>query len=150
MAGVDIGGEAIDAAGWSTVRIRPEAALLPTHLRKKVPAAAIRLQTAHGEVKVAWQHHFISSRFLNATDDSLFLALNVSLPWTVDGEVHVPKLFGDRTVIRLARQVIWAGSKSSVTKDSISPGEGVRLGVDGDRFVTFHTAGGQFVFTSSA
>lgn len=149
MAGVDIGGEAIDAAGWSAVRIRPEAALLPARLRKKVPAAAIRLHTAHGEVKVSWQHHFVSSG-LDASDDSIFLVLNASLPWTVDGEVHVPKLFGDRTVIRLAHQVIWAGSNSDISKNSISTAEGVRLGVAGERFVTFHTGGGQFVFTSSA
>ena len=72
------------------------------------------------------------------------LALNVTVPPGSAGEVHVPKLHGEATVVRESGSVVWSSS-------------GVELGasagvahVGGDGwFLLFETASGSYAFVAA-
>ena len=138
VAGLDM---ATGAVAWNRVRVRPEGALLPAHLAAQVPSAAIRIQTPHGAVGVSWAH---TTQQRNGAPT---LELNVTAPSSSTTEVHVPKLFGDRTVINarglggVGGVVLWGDASSALGSDVVFKFVG-----DDGRFIILSAPGGRHAF----
>jgi hypothetical protein len=122
--------------------VRPEAALLPAGLAEQVPAAAVRLGTPRGVVGVSGNGSCddddttpTTTAAAAAAAAAASVVVNTTLPMGSKGEVHVPKVFGDRTVVLADGAVEWVGPCGA---------GGVRSGCSEDDgcFVVFATAVG--------
>ncbi len=164
VAGLDV---APGSAGWAVVRVRPEGALLPPRLAAQLPAAAARVATHRGTVGVSWalrsggvsngsvswsSNHSTSTTTSSGTPGGTdantavisAVEVNVTLPATSTGEVHVPKSFGSNTRVLLGDQVVWeAGERTAASPPGLVAGSAV---VDDGRFISFQTAGGSWAF----
>ncbi len=80
--------------------------------------------------------------------------MNVTLPMGSTGEVHVPKVFGDRTVVLADGVIVWVGAgvanmaeaaaaAAAIMPVVVSTVEGIGQGEDDGRFVVFATAAGR-------
>lgn len=118
-------------AAWRTVRARPEAALVPEDLAAQLPGAVAEVRSHRGLVRVAW------ARVAGG------LTLNITVPPGSAGEVHVPKIFGEGTVVEEARRPVWDGH-------SFVPGvDGIVSAKAELRFVVFETWSGSYSFTAT-
>ncbi len=120
------------AAAWTTVRVRPEAAALPAGVSSLVPAAEARVETHRGSVGVRWQR-----------SDGPSAWVNVTVPPSSAGEIHVPLLAGDSTVVRESGSDVWRSGKF------VSGVDGVLSAQSDGRFVVFYTRGGEYAFETS-
>ncbi len=119
----------LGAAAWSTVAVRPFAALpLADDLVAALPHARATVAAYRGVVEVSWER--VSSG----------LSLNATLPTGTAGTVSVPKTFGARTRVSEGGAAVWRGG-------AFVPGvPGVLAGEDDGAFVTFTVTSGAFVF----
>lgn len=124
------------ASGWSTVVVRPYAALpLAADVAAALPFARATVDAAVGLLDVAWSRQ---SRVAGS------VVLNVTLPRGTAGMVSVPKSFGASTTCT-------EGSPAVVVWDNgtFVPGvPGVLSGVDDGQFVTFNVTSGAFTFVT--
>ena len=120
----------VGTAAWNNIRVRPEAALL-IGTSNPLPSAAATIESHRGTIHAAWEHHARGGSF----------GLNVTIPAGAQGEIHVPKLFGEATKISESGQHVWdADGATSVV------GNGVQLLGEDGRFVTFAVGCGQYMF----
>ena len=124
------------AAAWSSVAVRPYAALpLPADLAAALPHARVTLDSHRGLLQVSWARLAAGALQLNAT-----------LPSGSEGTVSVPKSFGAATRCTEGGATVWAAG-------AFVPGAapGVTGATDDGEFVTFTVTSGAFVFgTTSA
>ena len=121
------------AAAWDTVRVRPEAAALPESISSLVPAAEVRIETHRGTVAVRWQRGDGPSVWVNAT-----------VPSSSAGEIHIPLIAGDSTIVRESGNDVWRAGKFMFGD------EGVLSAQTDGRFVVFYTRGGEYTFHACA
>ena len=130
VAGLDM---PLGAAAWSSVAVRPYAALpLPADLAAALPHARVTVESHRGTLQVSWAR--------GATGG---VQLNVTLPGGSGGTVSVPQSFGPDTTCSEGGVTVWAAG-------AFVPGvvPGVLAGAfDGD-FITFVVTSGAFVFTT--
>ena len=101
VAGLDM---AAGTRGWSTVKVRPEAA----HLRTaEFSSASASIETYRGTVHAAWEH---------ADGD---FTLHVMVPLGSSAEIHLPILHGETTVVSEAGRVVWTGGGSIGASDKV-------------------------------
>jgi hypothetical protein len=121
------------AAAWSSVAVRPFAALpLPADLAAALPFARATVQAHRGVIEVSWE------RVAGG------LALNVTLPSGSGGTVSVPKTFGAATMYNEGGAAVWRAG-------AFVPGTpGVLAGADDGDFVTFTVTSGAFLFAAAS
>ena len=121
------------AAAWSSVAVRPFAALpLPADLAAALPFARATAQAHRGVIEVSWE------RVAGG------LALNVTLPSGSGGTVSVPKTFGAATMYNEGGAAVWRAG-------AFVPGTpGVLAGADDGDFVTFTVTSGAFLFAAAS
>jgi alpha-L-rhamnosidase len=118
------------AAAWSVVKARPEAALLSPKLGSLLPGAAATISSHRGIVSVSW-----------STFDQGSLTLNVTVPASSTGQVHVPKMRLTDARITESNQLVW-----TTTQGFLHGVPGVVTAVEEERFVVFSTMSGQYTF----
>lgn len=119
-------------ANWNSVRVRPEAALLfGTH--GSPPSAAATVDSHRGIVHASWAHQFQTSDF----------RLNVTIPAGAEAHVHVPKLFGEASVIQESDRHVWSDD-GHVSRPLAN--DGVQFLHDDGNFVAFVVGCGQYFF----
>jgi hypothetical protein len=127
VAGLDM---TVGTAAWSSIRVRPEAALL-TGSSNPLPSAAATIDSHRGTIHAAWQHQSRGNSF----------ALNVTIPAGAQAEIHVPIIFGEATEIQESGYQVWGSGGATLGVDSE-----VRLLGDDGRFVAFAVGCGQYFF----
>ena len=132
VAGLDM---PAGAAGWSIVRIRPEAAapLNDTALEAAVPWAGAVVDTHRGRVEVSW------ARVAGGG-----VRLNCSVPPSATGEVHFPaRATGPvDTTVSESGVLVWADGR-------FVPGpvaRGITAARDDGRFIVITVLSGQYAF----
>ena len=120
------------AAAWSTISVRPYAALpLPADLSLALPHARVTVDSHRGVIEVSW------ARIATG------LQLNATLPSGSSGSVSVPKTFGAATKCAEGGTSVWAGG-------AYVPGvPGILAGVDDGDFISFAVTSGAFLFVTS-
>jgi hypothetical protein len=120
------------AAAWSSVAVRPYAALpIAADVAAALPFARVTIAAHRGVVEVSWARVTAG------------LELNVTLPSGSGGTVSVPQTFGAGTTCSEGGVVVWAAG-------AFVPGvPGVLAGVDDGGFVTFTVTSGAFLFSAS-
>ena len=128
-------------SAWAVVKARPEAALLHLSddktLAEQLPGGAVSIYSHRGRVAVSWWR-----------SEAGHVQLNVTVPSSSAGEIHVPLAAGDATVVTMrdaadesaGQSVVWAGGRE--TKSALAEARGVKAArLEGD-FVVFETRGG--------
>eukprot|EP01052_Picozoa_sp_SAG31_P020190 SAG31_NODE_1508_length_8063_cov_3.156956_2_plen_174_part_00 len=131
VAGLDM---PTGVSSWSVVKIRPEAAAILTS-GQSLTSASATINAHVGAVHVSWKRNGSES-----------LALDITIPPGSSGEVHVPKLFGDATVVKEGGRTVWSNGDQGMANGSIFSVRQMRN--DDDRFVKFATSCGVFSFVS--
>lgn len=131
VAGLDM---PTGVAAWSVVKIRPEAAAISASGHSLTSASAT-INAHVGAVHVSWKRNGSES-----------LTLDITIPPGSSGEVHVPKLFGDSTVVKEGGRTVWSNTYQGMANDGVISVRQLRN--DDDRFVKFATSCGVFSFVS--
>lgn len=122
------------AAAWSSVAVRPFAALpLAADLAAALPHARVTLAAHRGTIEVSW-----------ARVGAAALQLNATLPSGCQGTVSVPKAAGAATAVTEGGASVWAQGAF------VAGVPGVVAGAEDGSFITFSVTSGAFVFLASA
>ena len=127
--------------GWSVVKVRPEASLLPADLADEIPGAAASSATHRGLVHTAWRR--------NSSTGTVTVA--ATIPAGATAELHVPLSFGlHRTRITESGRLVWAAGAPLLHGEARGGLAGIASASTDGRFAIFSCSrSGTYTFVTA-
>ena len=127
--------------GWSVVKVRPEASLLPPDLADEIPGASASSATHRGLVRAGWHRNSATGA----------VTVTATIPAGATAELHVPLSFGlHRTRITESGRLVWAAGTSVLPGEAGRGLAGIVAAETDNRFAIFSCSrSGTYTFVTA-